>query len=124
MKITETELKNIIKEEALKLHKITLLENRKKEIDKMLNELVGFGGMAGDEDTTIASNERLAFDDEIKYELKRYLEETIHGKVGQTEERAKQLMNIHKKFIDNAKNKMSADEIAKKIYQYEINLNK
>ena len=41
MKITKTQLKEIIKEEAMKLQKKTILENRKKEIVRemrMLNE--------------------------------------------------------------------------------------
>jgi len=32
---------------------------------------------------------KIAFDDEIKYELKRYLEGTIYGKVSKTDERTK-----------------------------------
>jgi len=64
---------------------------------------------------------KIAFDDEIKYELKRYLEGTIYGKVSKTDERATELMDIHRKFIDNVRNKMSADEIAKRLFDYEKN---
>jgi hypothetical protein len=60
---------------------------------------------------------KFAFDDEIKYELKRYLINTIN-----CDDRVEQLINIHKKFIDNNKNTMSANEIAKRLYQYDKNL--
>jgi hypothetical protein len=66
-------------------------------------------------------NNKFAFDDAIKYELKRYLQGTVYAKVDKTDERAIELMNIHKKFIDNVKNKMSADEIAKRLFEYEKN---
>lgn len=45
----------------------------------------------------------------------------MYAKVGKTEERAKELMDIHKKFIDNVRDKMSADEIAKRLFDYEKN---
>jgi hypothetical protein len=64
---------------------------------------------------------KIAFDDEIKYELKRYLEGTIYGKVSKTDERATELMDIHRKFIDNVRDKMSADEISKRLFDYEKN---
>lgn len=67
------------------------------------------------------SDQKFAFDEDIKSELKRYLEETIYGKVGETDERASKLIDIHKKFIDNVRNKMSADEIAKRLFEYEKN---
>lgn len=66
---------------------------------------------------------KLAFDDEIKYELERYLDRTLYGKVSRTNERAIQLMCIHRKFIDNIKEQKSADEIAKILFDYEKNLN-
>lgn len=68
------------------------------------------------------SNSKLAFDDEIKFELKRYLEGTIWKKVGQIDERAEKLIDLHKKFIDIVRDKLSADEIAKKLYEYEKNI--
>ena len=74
------------------------------------------GNMTANENTS-----KIAFDDEIKYELKRYLERTIYGKVSKTDERATQLMSIHRKFIENIRNKMSADEIAKRLFDYEKN---
>jgi hypothetical protein len=64
---------------------------------------------------------KIAFDEEIKYELKRYLEETIYGKVSKTDERSNELIDIHRKFIDNVKDKMSAKEIAKRLFDYEKN---
>jgi hypothetical protein len=60
---------------------------------------------------------KLAFDEEIRYELKRYLINEINPN-----ERVEQLMNIHKNFIDNVKDKLSANEIAKKLYLYNKNL--
>ena len=38
---------------------------------------------------------KIAFDDEIKYELKRYLQNTIWNKVGGIDERADKLMELH-----------------------------
>jgi len=67
-------------------------------------------------------NSKIAFDDEIEYELKRYLENTIWSKVGQIEKRTKELINLHRKFIDLVKNKISANEIARKLYEYEKNI--
>lgn len=62
-----------------------------------------------------------AFDDEIKIELKRYLKDTIWNKVDQIEQRAEKLIDLHMKFIDNVRNKMSANEIAEKLFEYEKN---
>jgi hypothetical protein len=64
---------------------------------------------------------KIAIDEEIKYQLKRYLEGTVYGKVSKTDERATQLINIHRKFIDNVRDKMSSDEIAKRLFTYEKN---
>lgn len=62
-----------------------------------------------------------AFEDIIKDELVRYLENTVYGKTKKTQERAEQLIDIHKPFIDKMKDVMSADEIAQRIFQYEKN---
>jgi hypothetical protein len=83
---------------------------RKKEpdlyIEKSVNENIG----------------KIAFDDEIKYELKRYLQNTIWSKVGGIEDRIDKLMELHSKFINNVRDKMSADEIAKRLFEYEKNI--
>lgn len=65
-------------------------------------------------------NTSFAFDDEIKYELQRYLKNTIHGKTNQTEERAIALMRTQKPFIEAFRNKMSANEIAQRLYKSEL----
>jgi hypothetical protein len=65
---------------------------------------------------------KLAFDDEIKFELKRYLQNTIWNKVGGIDERVDKLVELHSKFINNVRNKMSADEIAKRLFDYEKNI--
>ena len=65
---------------------------------------------------------KLAFDDEIKFELKRYLQNTIWSKVGGIDERADKLIELHNKFINNVRDKMSADEIAKRLFEYEKNI--
>jgi hypothetical protein len=64
----------------------------------------------------------IAFDEEIKCELKRYLENTVWLKVGKTDERAILLIELHKKFIDIVRNKMSSQEIAKRLFIYEKNM--
>ena len=64
---------------------------------------------------------QFAFADIVKDELVRYLENTIYGKVNKAEERANQLIDIHKNFIEKVQDKMSADEIAKRLFKYEKN---
>jgi hypothetical protein len=86
-----------------------------EEIRKQINMFENF------EFSLNKDEEKFAFDDLIKYELKRYLEGTILGKLGKTDERATQLMDIHKNFIRVVKNKMSAEEIAKRLFMYEKN---
>lgn len=61
-----------------------------------------------------------SFDEDIKTELEKLLRNTIWGKVEKTEERASQLMDVQKKFIDNARNKESAYDIAYRLYKYEL----
>jgi hypothetical protein len=65
---------------------------------------------------------KFAFDDEIKFELKRYLQNTIWSKVGGVDERVDKLLELHSKFINNVRNKMSAEEIAKSLFEYEKNI--
>lgn len=65
---------------------------------------------------------KLAFDDEIKFELKRYLQNTIWNKVGGIDERVDKLVELHSKFINNVRDKMGADEIAKRLFEYEKNI--
>ena len=86
-----------------------------EDIRKMIDKVKNFKQFVNE------NEQKFAFDDVIKYELKRYLEGTVYAKVGKTDERATELMDIHKKFIDNVRNKMSADEIAKRLFDYEKN---
>jgi hypothetical protein len=86
-----------------------------KEMREQINKVKNFGQFINE------NEQKFAFDDDIKYELKRYLEGTVYAKVGKTDERATELMDIYKKFIDNVRNKMSADEIAKRLFEYEKN---
>jgi len=74
MKITKSELKNLIKEEALRLHKITLLENRSKEINKELKLLK-------EEWTSefFDSNERVTRDDEFLKSFQYFVETYYNG---------------------------------------------
>lgn len=72
---------------------------------------------------TIEKQGILAFEDEIKFKLKKYLKNSIHSKTNSLDERIEQLMNIHKKYIEMHKNILSADEIAEKLYIYDKNLN-
>lgn len=65
----------------------------------------------------------LPFDDEIRYELRRFLVGSNYDKGGILDQRVDQLMQIQKPWIDRAKNIYSAEEIAKTLYQYDKNLN-
>ena len=53
---------------------------------------------------------KLLFDDEIKFDLERHLENTIWNNVNRISERADELIELHSKFIRNVKNKMNANE--------------
>lgn len=89
------------------------MENKKEQIKEQLEKT--------EEEQMLDNIMNEIKDLDIKYELKRYLEGTVYNKVGKTDERATELMDIHKKFIDNVRNKMSADEIAKRLFEYEKN---
>lgn len=65
---------------------------------------------------------KFAFDEEIRHELRRYLQDTVWNKVGGVNERADELLKLHSKFIDNVRDKMSAGEIAKRLFEYEKNI--
>jgi hypothetical protein len=64
----------------------------------------------------------LAFDDQIKDELRNLLKNTNYQKGGIVDQRIEQLFNIHKKWLDMAKRTYSADVIAKKFYDMDKNL--
>lgn len=66
---------------------------------------------------------KIAFDDEIKYELKRYLNDSKYSKSNIIDDRVNQLMKMFRIFINNNVDKMSSDEIAKRLYEYDKNLN-
>lgn len=65
---------------------------------------------------------KLPFDDEIKFDLERHLENTIWNNVNRISERADELIELHSKFIRNVKNKMNANEIAERLFEYEKNM--
>ena len=91
-----------------------------EDIRKMIDKVKNFKQFVNEDlnDNT----DKLAFDDEIKFELKRYLQNTIWNKVGGIDERIDKLVELHSKFINNVRNKMSANEIAKRLFEYEKNI--
>ena len=76
----------------------------------------------GDSNIENKNTVKIGFDDEIKNELKRYLQNTVWNKVGGIDNRVDQLMKLHSKFISFVRNKMSDDEIDKRLFQYEKNI--
>jgi hypothetical protein len=67
------------------------------------------------------SQTHLAFNDEIKTKLSELLQKTVWKKVDKIEDRVDELMYIHRNYIKLAKDKLSADEIAKSLFEYEKN---
>ena len=69
---------------------------------------------------------KMPFDEEIKSELIRMFKESSDPdmKGVNPEERAQQLMEIHKKWLEIVKTKYDAKTIASKLYMYQITLNK
>lgn len=91
----------------------------KTTIREFLNEQVEILKIKSKTNKCINENTKIAFDDEIKFELKKYLQNTVWDKVGGIDERVDKLIELHSKFINNVKNNMSADEIAKRLFEYE-----
>lgn len=67
-------------------------------------------------------NYRLAFYNEIKQTLNKLLYNTDYWRIPTSEYRANQLMDIHKVFLQNTMNKLSAEEIALSLFKYDENL--
>lgn len=70
----------------------------------------------------VMGKQKNALDSEIKWELKARLARTVYAKTNKTDERATELMNIHRKFIDNVRNVMGPNQIADWLYRYELSL--
>jgi hypothetical protein len=64
----------------------------------------------------------LAFDEEIKYELRNVYRNTSYAKTGILDQRIEQLMSIYKVWLAKAKSLYSAKEIAEKLFKSETNL--
>ena len=58
---------------------------------------------------------KIPFDDDIKIELRKLYKNTITYKSNIVEERIEQLMNLHSKWLNIAKQHYSAEDIAKKL---------
>jgi hypothetical protein len=74
----------------------------------------------------LGSNEQftLPTDEEIANELRKLYKGSLTERTGLVEQRIKQLMSIHSKWGEMAKQHYNAGEIARKLFQYDINLNK
>jgi hypothetical protein len=86
--------------------------NPKYSEDEILNTILGSNNL-----TT-----KLPFDEEIKRELRKLYSGSIYDKIGKIDDRIDQLFNIHNKWLDMAKKRYSANEIADKLFKYEKNL--
>jgi hypothetical protein len=64
----------------------------------------------------------IAFDEEIKYELRNIYRNTSYAKTGILDQRIEQLMTIHAKWIEMAKKIYSARDIAEKLFKSETSL--
>jgi hypothetical protein len=61
----------------------------------------------------------IAFDEEIKNELRNVYRNTSYTKTGILDQRIEQLMSIHAKWLEIAKKTYSAREIAEKLFKSE-----
>jgi hypothetical protein len=66
----------------------------------------------------------LPFNDYIHKELSLLFRGSIYDKTNSIDNRIEQLISMHSKWLEIAKKHYSAEEIAKKLYQYDKNLNK
>lgn len=82
-------------------------------VEKLNEEFLGSGNQ-----TTLPT------DEEIAYELRELYNGSVTERTGLVEQRIKQLMEIHAKWGEMAKQHYNAGEIARKLFQYDINLNK
>lgn len=65
------------------------------------------------------NQKNIAFDEEIKYELRNVYRNTSYAKTGILDQRIEQLMTIHAKWLGMAKKMYSAKEIAEKLFKSE-----
>ena len=61
----------------------------------------------------------IAFDEEIKYELRNVYRNTSYAKAGILDQRIEQLLSIHKVWVEKAKSIYSSKEIAEKLFKSE-----
>ncbi len=66
----------------------------------------------------------LPTDEEIAIELRKMYKGSVTERVGLVEQRIKQLLELHAKWGEMAKQHYNAGEMARKLFQYDINLNK
>lgn len=65
---------------------------------------------------------KLAFDDDIKDELRKLYKNTSFEKTNLVEDRIKDLIGLHSKWLDMSRDKYSAEDIAKKLFKYDKDL--
>lgn len=65
---------------------------------------------------------KLAFDDEIKDELRKLYKNTMFDKSNTINDRIEDLIQLHSKWLGMARDKYSAEEIAKKLFKYDKDL--
>jgi len=65
------------------------------------------------------NQKRMAFDEEIKYELRNVYRNTSYAKTGILDQRIEQMMTIHAKWIEMTKKIYSARDIAEKLLKSE-----
>lgn len=66
----------------------------------------------------------LPFDDGIKMALKKVFSGSKYDKTGILDQRIEQLLGMHAKWLERARELYSAEEIAQKLFAYDQNLNK
>lgn len=65
---------------------------------------------------------KLAFDETIKSDLRAlYVDNSIFRGID-IDKRVNQLISLHKAWLDIVRDKYSSEEIASKLYQYDLNL--
>lgn len=85
-----------------------------KKFDEFINEeILGSGGQF-----------TLPTDEEIANELRNLYKGSVTERTGLVEQRIEQLLRIHSKWGEMAKQHYNAGEIARKLFQYDINLNR
>lgn len=67
------------------------------------------------------NEEFVPFYGDIQNELKKLLQNTVWKEVDAVDTRVEQLLSMHRKFIDFAMDRLTAEEIAQKLYKYDKN---